>query len=88
MRRTLTACILLSITGCAPSTATLVDEAMETGDWRAVNARLDARARRHQRRGPACPDGAGAMCVSNSGVVECRCMQSATLRYELGNLLR
>jgi hypothetical protein len=88
MTRILTACILMTLSGCAPSTATLIDKAMKTGDWRAVNARLDARARREARRGPACPDGASALCVSDSGDVACRCVESAAARYELGGVLR
>lgn len=88
MTRILTACILLSVTGCAPGTATLIDEAMESGDWRAVNARLDAEARREEQRAPSCPGGTRAMCVSDFGNVECACVEAETLGYDLGGLVR
>lgn len=79
---------LLFVTGCAASTATLVDEALSSGDWRAVDARLDAGQKRVARRGPVCPAGYSAMCVSDSGDVSCRCAESADFRYELSGIIR
>ncbi len=88
MPRILFTCLLVSVSGCAPGTAALIDEAMETGDWQAVNRQLDAETRRKNRRMPSCPAGRTALCVSDFGYVNCRCVGPAAFDYALGGLVR
>jgi hypothetical protein len=88
MNRIPPTCLLLLVTGCASNTSALIDEAMETGDWSAVNVRLEAEAQRAERQGSMCPNGSTAVCVSDFGVTDCRCVNSAVFHYELGGIAR
>lgn len=88
MKRIAVTCLLLLFSGCASNTSALIDEAMETGDWSEVNARLEADAQRAERRRAFCPDGSTALCVSDFGVTDCRCVKSAAFRRELGGFVR
>ena len=69
------ACLLL-LTGCGTYVPLeeLRAQALQSGDWTAVERREAVLAKRDIRRGTACPKGTMLMCESRVGNRKCHCV--------------
>lgn len=66
---------VLCLAACTtqPTLEELEAEALETGDWDAVEERERQQNVRRERTAPGCPDGQTKMCVELGASNECRC---------------
>ncbi len=80
--RVLVLVMVLGLSGCVatPSLEELEQQAMQTGDWSAVEQRERMMERRKARRGPKCGDGLIGYCQSSFGRERCTCVAGTTLR--------
>lgn len=78
--RSLIIAIFLLTTGCASSTNDLIKEARESGDWTAVNHRLELEEKR-ENANPSCGDGLVLMCTST-----CECVSHQVARYRVNQM--
>jgi hypothetical protein len=78
--RSLIIAIFLLTTGCASSTNDLIKEARESGDWTAVNHRLEFEEAR-ENSNPSCGDGLILMCTST-----CECVPNQVARYRVNQM--
>jgi len=78
--RALFVAIALLATGCASSTNNLIKEAHESGDWTAVNHRLEVEETRENFK-PSCGDGLILMCTST-----CKCVSNQVARYRVNQM--
>ena len=67
---------LLALTGCGTYVPMeeLRAQALQSGDWSAVEKREAVLAKRDIRRGTACPKGSMVMCQSRIGDEKCHCV--------------
>ncbi len=66
--------VLFLLGGCAASTDALLDEAIESRDWTAVNERFEAKERRQRRELPNCPPRTRLMCTDGRTRNNCACV--------------
>ncbi len=78
--RALIIAIALLTSACVSSTNDLIKEAHETGDWTAVNHRLDAEMTR-EKFAPSCGDGLILLCTSR-----CECVSNQTAKYRVNQM--
>ncbi len=75
------------LSGCAPSTHDLIEQAQFTGDWSFVNKRIAAIERREAQRPQSCPPGTKRWCISRLGHEKCSCVSDSEARDRLDSLL-
>jgi len=77
--------LALCLMGCAPvkSLEELELEAMQSGDWSAVDQRERILARRAAQRGLQCPSGHISYCESFAGDSRCACVSGEQMRAVL-----
>lgn len=75
--RSLIIAIFLLTTGCASSTNDLIKEAHVSGDWTAVNHRLEVEETREHSK-PSCGDGLILMCTTR-----CECVSNQVVKYRV-----
>lgn len=81
MKRVLCLSAVLWMVGCAsmPTLEELEAEALETGDWSAVEEREALIAKRNARRPAQCPTGHVSYCQKNIGRLDCQCISKAAM---------
>ncbi len=75
------------LSGCAPSTHDLIEQAQLTGDWSFVNKRIAATERREAQRPQSCPRRTQRWCSKRNGNEKCRCISNSEFRDRLDSLL-
>ena len=77
--RLLFSMIVFFLAACTaqPSFEELEAEAIESGDWTAVNSREEADERRREKAGAICVTGQTRICVETGPVEECSCVPSS-----------
>ena len=75
------------LSGCAPSTHDLIEQAQLTGDWSFVNKRIAAIDRREAQRPQSCPRGTKRWCISRLGHEKCSCVSDSEFRDMFDSLL-
>ena len=78
--------IALALGACAapPTLEELEFQALQSGDWSAVEKRERVMARRAEKAGPACPQGAILYCEERAGDQACQCVSRRALNDLLG----
>ena len=68
--------LLVMLAGCSgqPTYDELVDEALRTGDWDAVESREQLAQRKSRTNGQQCPDGALSVCRESGLSEDCDCV--------------
>lgn len=83
MKRTITMAVLLglcvALSACA-SNEELMQEALQTGDWSAYDARMRTIARVERRKPFECPKGLESFCEIQGGRSRCNCVDSHSKR--------
>ena len=79
---------LFLLSGCATSTADLIEQAQLTGDWSLVDKREEARDRREARRGPSCPSSTMKYCVGSPGRKSCSCVSTSKIQDMMRSMQR
>lgn len=74
---------LILLAGCAASLEELEREAMQTGDWSAVEARNRVLERREAKRAQTCPAGKKRWCTVESGHERCSCIVDSVFNDRL-----
>jgi hypothetical protein len=78
---------LFLLLGCASSTQDLIDQAHLTGDWKAVNKRLDIIEKRESRRNSeTCPRDKTKFCNNRFSDQRCSCVSTIEVRRALESL--
>ena len=75
------------LSGCAPSTQDLIEQAHLTGDWSPVNKRMEAIERREALRPQSCPSGTKSWCVRRLSREKCSCISNSEFRDRFDSLL-
>lgn len=78
--RSLIIAIFLLTAGCASSTNDLIKEAHASGDWTAVNHRLEVEESR-ENSNPSCGVGSILMCTST-----CECVSNQVAKYRVNQM--
>ena len=71
---------ILLMSGCAASTASLIEQAELTGDWTLVNQRIAALERLEAQKPPSCPRGTKSWCIGRRGQTKCGCVSDSESR--------
>ena len=79
--------MMLLLSGCAPSTQALVEQAQISGDWTLVDKRYDAIERREIEKKQFCPDGTRLWCSKDLRKETCSCVKDTDFRGRLDSLL-
>jgi len=76
------ALVLAILSGCArwQTLEELEDEAINTGDWVAVEAREEIVKKDLESRAPGCLDGLNKYCVEEQTGIECYCIAETIIR--------
>ena len=73
--------VVLFLPACASSTKDLIEKADKTGDWTAVNRRLDSETKRQLFLDKPCGDGQVLMCTSS-----CKCVSNQAARSTVNQM--
>jgi len=65
------------LSGCAPSTHDLIEQAQLTGDWSFVNKRIEAIERRETQAQQSCPRGTKRWCIRRIRDEKCSCVSDS-----------
>jgi len=78
---------LFLMLGCGSSTQHLIEQAHLTGDWTAVNKRMDTIQEREATRiAESCPRGTTRFCSRRFGDDRCSCVNGSEVRQALRDL--
>ena len=74
------------LSGCAPSTQDLIEQARLSGDWSLVNKSMEAIERNEARRPQSCPRGTNRSCIGYLGDEKCECINNSDFQDMLRSL--